>query len=662
MYLNRVKSIISILLHVLEPYTGTISIEEKYTREITMERHVKENYERELPSYWILCRLEYSDFCSRFPQLFIDSVSWRQRVKNWLLLRTLEMTVLFGIGHFITSPGKIALSIVVRRYACFFLASLGIWTKTSANAFNLSDVYKYLVYFPALSSFRFDPDIRDRQVNTSANFKGENDKYMVSMIKARMGIRTTIFQIFPGGGILTIFCHFTNGFPLYHDCDTNTDNSDGVFKSYFPEFSFKTWGMLSWEQSKALAHKLELAKFGVKRVTDLEISWVIWLRAAHFYVVQSRLPHIIIALFLFVMSISLLFIGENKYHWVIIFSVILCPYSFIAAIPNLILVASIMHLRDDTVGFFFFDDFTYYFFRPTTDSAETESIEQDSDPYKPKKVFFFDKTVQKEQINSDLAHISNIEKTISVNIARKFELRQLSSKQSSSVDEESIIPNKVSEIPQTLSKASNDDESDISRKIAFKPSNSVEDGSILLSKLSKTPQHINKVSEDDRFDVNKVKSQTSIENSQRVCKVEVSEMKTEALAIPSTSETSDIPAHATTVPNLQGGNAVHKVSEEGCNDASHQKSDWKSVIDKISGEIYWWNTKTGETTEVGAPRPIFNIGTIKTKPIYQNDNSVIREETSDWKSIIDKSSGEIYWWNVKTGETTEVGSPRPQSS
>ena len=30
---------------------------------------------------------------------------------------------------------------------------------------------------------------------------------------------------------------------------------------------------------------------------------------------------------------------------------------------------------------------------------------------------------------------------------------------------------------------------------------------------------------------------------------------------------------------------------------------WQAVTDKDSGLVYWWNTETDETTELGAPKP-----------------------------------------------------------
>jgi hypothetical protein len=33
------------------------------------------------------------------------------------------------------------------------------------------------------------------------------------------------------------------------------------------------------------------------------------------------------------------------------------------------------------------------------------------------------------------------------------------------------------------------------------------------------------------------------------------------------------------------------------------KDAWTSVLDKSSGQLYWWNTVTNETTALGAPKP-----------------------------------------------------------
>lgn len=72
---------------------------------------------------------------------------------------------------------------------------------------------------------------------------------------------------------------------------------------------------------------------------------------------------------------------------------------------------------------------------------------------------------------------------------------------------------------------------------------------------------------------------------------------------------------------------------------------WKAVIEKASGKSYWWNTITGETTDLDAPKPAPN-------------DSLSDKDT--WTAVIDKATGLTYWWNKGTGETTDVGAPRPE--
>jgi len=79
------------------------------------------------------------------------------------------------------------------------------------------------------------------------------------------------------------------------------------------------------------------------------------------------------------------------------------------------------------------------------------------------------------------------------------------------------------------------------------------------------------------------------------------------------------------------------------------ESDWQPV--NVSGEVYWWNVKTNETTEVGAPNP--------AAALTSESHDV---ENDGWEPVIDESSGDIYWWNVKTGETSEIGVQKPVST
>ena len=65
------------------------------------------------------------------------------------------------------------------------------------------------------------------------------------------------------------------------------------------------------------------------------------------------------------------------------------------------------------------------------------------------------------------------------------------------------------------------------------------------------------------------------------------------------------------------------------------KDPWKAVKDKETGQIYYWNQVTDETTDVGSPRP------------------------KHWVEVRDEETGDIYYWAPKTNETTAIGEPRP---
>ena len=45
---------------------------------------------------------------------------------------------------------------------------------------------------------------------------------------------------------------------------------------------------------------------------------------------------------------------------------------------------------------------------------------------------------------------------------------------------------------------------------------------------------------------------------------------------------------------------------------------WQPVKDKASGQVYWWNTNTDETTALGAPKP---VGASALGPVQQQGGS-----------------------------------------
>ncbi|CAE7861663.1 unnamed protein product, partial [Symbiodinium necroappetens] len=66
--------------------------------------------------------------------------------------------------------------------------------------------------------------------------------------------------------------------------------------------------------------------------------------------------------------------------------------------------------------------------------------------------------------------------------------------------------------------------------------------------------------------------------------------------------------------------------------------DWQEVQDP-SGNSYWWNKRTNETTAVGAAKP----------------------GPDQWQQVKDPSSGQSYWWNKETNQTTALGAPKPSA-
>lgn len=65
------------------------------------------------------------------------------------------------------------------------------------------------------------------------------------------------------------------------------------------------------------------------------------------------------------------------------------------------------------------------------------------------------------------------------------------------------------------------------------------------------------------------------------------------------------------------------------------KGKWVEVKDAQSGKSYFWNEVTGQTTPLGSSKP------------------------DAWVEVTDKSTGLTYYWNQQSGETTAVGEPMP---
>lgn len=66
-------------------------------------------------------------------------------------------------------------------------------------------------------------------------------------------------------------------------------------------------------------------------------------------------------------------------------------------------------------------------------------------------------------------------------------------------------------------------------------------------------------------------------------------------------------------------------------------SPWIPVADPAgSGQVYYWNKDTNETTHLGSPKPLV------------------------WIEEADPNGSDMtYWWSPETGESTQLGAPRP---
>ncbi|CAE8666568.1 unnamed protein product, partial [Polarella glacialis] len=63
------------------------------------------------------------------------------------------------------------------------------------------------------------------------------------------------------------------------------------------------------------------------------------------------------------------------------------------------------------------------------------------------------------------------------------------------------------------------------------------------------------------------------------------------------------------------------------------------LVKDASGQAYWWNKQSNETTALGAPKP----------------------GPDRWQEVKDPSSGQAYWWNKETNQTTAIGAAKPSS-
>ena len=75
--------------------------------------------------------------------------------------------------------------------------------------------------------------------------------------------------------------------------------------------------------------------------------------------------------------------------------------------------------------------------------------------------------------------------------------------------------------------------------------------------------------------------------------------------------------------------------------AAHElPTAWRSIRIPESGEVYYFNKITGETT--------WNDPFENSKPLLDPRIKLL----PDWEPVLDKESGDTYYWNTKTQETT----------
>ena len=79
------------------------------------------------------------------------------------------------------------------------------------------------------------------------------------------------------------------------------------------------------------------------------------------------------------------------------------------------------------------------------------------------------------------------------------------------------------------------------------------------------------------------------------------------------------PDKPTTPQKIEKSNAQTASSKTNNDDIN----EWTAVKEPVSGKIYWWNKKSGQTTALGAPNPqISRIAMNET--IKSGDNSTLK--------------------------------------
>ncbi|CAI5730456.1 unnamed protein product [Peronospora destructor] len=79
------------------------------------------------------------------------------------------------------------------------------------------------------------------------------------------------------------------------------------------------------------------------------------------------------------------------------------------------------------------------------------------------------------------------------------------------------------------------------------------------------------------------------------------------------------------------------------------RQGWQEVVDPVSGDSYFWNEATNETAW---ERPGSSTVQILNSELTVAWSGLIVGSKSGWEEVPDATSGDVYYWNQKTNETT----------
>lgn len=69
-------------------------------------------------------------------------------------------------------------------------------------------------------------------------------------------------------------------------------------------------------------------------------------------------------------------------------------------------------------------------------------------------------------------------------------------------------------------------------------------------------------------------------------------------------------------------------------------------------------TRGASNSSTGAPAAAAQVPATQPQP---GASGHTRPEEDEWTEVVDEKTDRPYWWNQRTGETTELGEPRPTS-